>query len=59
MLVQPLGTVIWYITLPPDAEIEPDLATPEVKVGIVTVLLTVTDTEVEVLLLPAASYAIA
>jgi hypothetical protein len=47
------------MTEPPEVEIEPEVATPLVKVGIVTVLLTVTDTEVEVLLLPAASYAIA
>jgi hypothetical protein len=47
------------MTVAPAVEIEPEVATPEVKVGIVTVLLTVTDTVVEVLLLPAASYAIA
>jgi hypothetical protein len=47
------------MTVPPEVEIEPEVATPEVNVGIVTVLLTVTDTVVDCLELPAASYAIA
>jgi hypothetical protein len=47
------------MTEPPTAEIEPDFATPLVKVGIVTVLLTVTEIVEEVPTLPAASLAFA